>query len=240
MTILLVDGDIVAYKAATASETPVHWGDGLWTLHAYEQDVSLRLDTFISTLVDEAPVKDCVIALSDSENYRKEIAPYYKANRSGTRKPMLLSWVRDYIQKNYNTIIYRRLEADDVLGILGSSNSDTIIWSEDKDLLTVPAKHWIGGQVVEQSVEQADYQFFAQTLAGDNTDNYSGCPKVGMVTAKKLLDKDCSWDTVVSTYQSKGLSEAVALENARLARILRDGEYDTDTGEVKLWTPSKT
>ena len=74
MTILLVDGDIVAYKAATASETPVHWGDGLWTLHAYEQDVSLRLDTFISTLVDEAPVKDCVIALSDSENYRKEIA----------------------------------------------------------------------------------------------------------------------------------------------------------------------
>ena len=62
------------------------------TLHAYEQDVSLRLDTFISTLVDEAPVKDCVIALSDSENYRKEIAPYYKANRSGTRKPMLLSW----------------------------------------------------------------------------------------------------------------------------------------------------
>ena len=55
MTILLVDGDIVAYKAATASETPVHWGDGLWTLHAYEQDVSLRLDTFISTLVDEAP-----------------------------------------------------------------------------------------------------------------------------------------------------------------------------------------
>ena len=58
-----------------------------------------------------------------------------------------------------------------------------------------------------------------------------------MVTAKKLLDKNCSWDTVVSTYQSKGLSEAVALENARLARILRDGEYDTDTGKVKLWTP---
>ena len=75
------------------------------------------------------------------------------------------------------------------MGILGSSNSDTIIWSEDKDLLTVPAKHWIGGQVVEQSVEQADYQFFAQTLTGDNTDNYSGCPKVGMVTAKNCLTK---------------------------------------------------
>ena len=148
------------------------------------------LDTFISTLVDEAPVKDCVIALSDSENYRKEIAPYYKANRSGTRKPMLLSWVREYIQKNYNTIIYRRLEADDVLGILGSSNSDTIIWSEDKDLLTVPAKHWIGGQVVEQSVEQKlDYQFFAQTLAGDNTDNYSDVLRLAWLLPKNCLTK---------------------------------------------------
>ena len=43
-------------KAATASETPVHWGDGLWILHAYEQDVSLTR-YFHSTLVDEAPVK---------------------------------------------------------------------------------------------------------------------------------------------------------------------------------------
>jgi len=42
---------------------------------------------------------------------------------------------------------------------------------------------------------------------------------------------------VVAAYNKKGLSEEVALENARLARILRNGEYDTDTGEVKLWNP---
>ena len=237
MTILLIDGDIVAYKAAAGGEVPVNWGDGLWTLHSFEQDIALRLDTFISGLVDDAPVQDCIIALSDTENYRKELAPYYKANRTNTRKPMLLKWAREYLMQQYNTIIYRRLEADDVLGILGTANPDTIIWSEDKDLLTVPAKHWIDGEVVEQSVEQADYQFFAQTLAGDNTDNYSGCPKIGMVTAKKLLDADCSWGTVVDAYKSKGLSEEVALENARLARILRNGEYDTDTAEVKLWQP---
>jgi DNA polymerase-1 len=237
MTILLIDGDIVAYKAAAGSETPIDWGDGLWTLHAYEPEVALRLDTFISNLVDEAPVQDCIIALSDKENYRKELAPYYKANRTNTRKPMLLHWAREYLKDKYNTIIYRRLEADDVLGILGTANTDTIIWSEDKDLLTVPAKHWLGGEVVEQSLEQADYQFYAQTLAGDNTDNYLGCPKIGMVTAKKLLDADCSWSTVVEAFASKGLSEAVAIENARLARILRNGEYDTDTCEVKLWKP---
>jgi len=237
MTLLLIDGDIVAYKATVSAETPINWGDGLWTLHCYEQDVAIRLDEQIDKLVNEAPVQDCIVALSDKANYRKELAPYYKANRKTTRKPMLLQWAKEYLQNKYNTVMYRRLEADDVLGILGTANTDTIIWSEDKDLLTVPAKHWIDGEVVEQSVEQADYQFFAQTLAGDNTDNYSGCPKIGMVTAKKLLDADCSWGTVVDAYKSKGLSEEVALENARLARILRNGEYDTDTAEVKLWQP---
>jgi DNA polymerase-1 len=237
MTLLLIDADIIAFKACASAETPVNWGDGLWTLHCFEQDVALRLDEQIDKLVNEAPVQDCIVALSDKENYRKELAPYYKANRSNTRKPMLLQWAREYMQSKYNTIIYRRLEADDVLGILGTANTDTIIWSEDKDLRTVPAKHWIDGDVVEISEEEADYNFYHQTLTGDSTDNYKGCPKIGGVTANKLLDVDCSWDTVVNTFAKQGLGEAVAIEQARLARILRNGEYDTDTGEVKLWTP---
>ena len=238
MTLLLIDGDIIAYKASVSAETPVNWGDGLWTLHCWEDEVAIRIDDQITKLTDEAPVQDCIVALSDKENYRKELAPYYKANRSKTRKPMLLQWARDYMTSKYNTIIYRRLEADDVLGILGTANPDTIIWSEDKDLLTVPAKHWIDGEVVEISQEEADYNFFTQALVGDSTDNYKGCPSVGHKTAEKILEFGDGWDAVVRAYISKGLSEEVALENARLARILRDGEYDTDTGKVKLWQSS--
>mgnify|MGYP003133195144 FL=1 len=237
MTLLLIDGDIVAYKAAASAETPINWGDGLWTLHCYEQDVALRLDEQIDKLVNEAPVQDCIVALSDKANYRKELAPYYKANRKTTRKPMLLQWAKEYLQSKYNTVMYRRLEADDVLGILGTANTDTIIWSEDKDLRTVPAKHWIDGDVVEISEEEADYNFLTQTLVGDATDNYKGCPSVGYKTAEKILEFGDGWGAVVRAFISKGLSEEVALENARLARILRNGEYDTDTGEVKLWTP---
>lgn len=237
MTLLLIDGDIVAYKATVSAETPINWGDGLWTLHCYEQDVALRLDEQIDKLVNEAPVQDCIVALSDKANYRKELAPYYKANRKTTRKPMLLQWAKEYLQSKYNTVMYRRLEADDVLGILGTANTDTIIWSEDKDLRTVPAKHWIDGDVVEISEEEADYNFLTQTLVGDATDNYKGCPSVGYKTAEKILEFGDGWGAVVRAFISKGLSEEVALENARLARILRNGEYDTDTGEVKLWTP---
>ena len=238
MTLLLIDGDIIAYKAAASAETPINWGDGLWTLHSFEQDVAVRLDEQIDKLLADAPVQDCIVALSDKENYRKELASYYKANRTNTRKPMLLGWAKEYLQSKYNTIIYRRLEADDVLGILGTANTDTIIWSEDKDLRTVPAKHWIDGDVVEISEEEADYNFFMQTLVGDTTDNYKGCPTVGYKRAEKILEFGDGWGAVVRAYISKGLSEEVALENARLARILRNGEYDTDTGEVKLWTPA--
>jgi len=238
MTLLLIDGDIIAYKASVSAETPVNWGDGLWTLHCWEDEVAIRIDDQITKLTDEAPVQDCIVALSDKENYRKELAPYYKANRSKTRKPMLLQWAREYMASKYNTIIYRRLEADDVLGILGTANPDTIIWSEDKDLLTVPAKHWIDGEVVEISQEEADYNFFTQALVGDSTDNYKGCPSVGHKTAEKILEFGDGWGAVVRAYISKGLSEEVALENARLARILRNGEYDTDTAEVKLWQSS--
>lgn len=238
MTLLLIDADIVAFKAAASAETPVNWGDGLWTLHSFEQDVALRIDEQIQKLEDEAPVQDVALALSDKDNYRKKIADYYKANRTNVRKPMLLPYARQYMVEKYNTIMYRNLEADDVLGILGSSNAETIIWSEDKDLQTVPAKHWINGEVVEISVADANRFHLVQALVGDPTDNYKGCPSVGYKTAEKILAEDCSWDAVVKAYQSKGLSESIALENARLAFILRDGYYDTDTGEVTLWTPN--
>ena len=239
MTMLLIDADIIAFKACASAETPVNWGDGHWTLHCFEDEVAIRIDDQINRLVTQAPVQDCILALSDKNNYRKKIADYYKANRTNTRKPMLLPWARQFMIDNYNTIIYRNLEADDVLGILGTANKDTIIWSEDKDLQTIPAKHWIDGKVVEISQEEADYMFYYQTLIGDSTDNYKGCPSVGDKTARKILDEDSSWDAVLNAFKIKNLSETVALENARLARILRDGEYDTTTGEVKLWTPNQ-
>ena len=150
MTLLLIDADIIAFKASAGAETPIKWDEDLWTLHCFESDVAARVDDQISKLVDEAPVQDCILALSDKDNYRKKLASYYKANRSNVRKPMLLKWAKQYMIDNYNTVIYKNLEADDVLGILGSSNSETIIWSEDKDLQTIPAKHWIDGEVVEQ------------------------------------------------------------------------------------------
>ena len=52
-----------------------------------------------------------------------------------------------------------------------------------------------------------------------------------------LSDDENWWTSVVSAYEKVGLTEDDALIQARCARILRHGEYDFKTREVKLWTP---
>jgi len=233
---LLVDGDIVAYKAAVVAETPIDWGDGVWTLHAHEKDVIGSMEEFMSKIIEESGCDKVITCLSGDNLYRKDVAPYYKANRKGTRKPMLLKFAKKYLGDKYNGKVEDKLEADDLLGILGSADKNTVIWSLDKDLLTIPAYHLIDGKVVEVDQEEADYHFLYQTLVGDSTDNYKGCPTVGDKKANALLEKDgATWETVVKAFDSKGLGEEVAIENARLARILRDGEYNFKTKEVTLW-----
>ena len=236
MSTLLVDGDIIAYKAATTAERPVNWGDGLWTLHAYEQDVANSCDQQILKLLEESGCDKIITCVSGKKNYRTEVAPYYKMNRAETRKPMLLGYARGYLMDKWEGQMTDGIEADDLLGVLGSSDPEKyIIWSADKDLKTIPARHLMDGKIVTIDEETADYWFFLQTLMGDTTDGYKGCPTVGAKKADAILQDDCTWEAVVATFKKKGFSEELALENARLARILRSGEYNFDTGEVKLW-----
>jgi hypothetical protein len=232
---LLLDGDIIAYTAAASAETPIDWGNGLWTLHAYEQEVEAKVEQQIASIVGDFEFDTVQVALSDKENFRKTICSEYKANRKSIRKPMLLEYAKDYLASTYGGLIYPTLEADDVLGIELTSDPETVIWSTDKDLKTVFGVHLIDNQLQVIDEEEADYWFLYQTLVGDLTDNYQGCPKVGPKTAEKILEKSCTWDAVVATFVKAGLSETVALKNARLARILRASDYKD--GEVILWTP---
>jgi DNA polymerase-1 len=237
---LLLDGDIIAYQCAAGAERPIKWGDDLWTLHCYESEVELAIDEFVRKLKEQANVDNVETAISHAKNFRKEVASYYKENRKDIRKPMLLSYAKDYLYETYAGVILDNLEADDTLGILSTQHPEKyIIWSLDKDLMTIPGLHLIDGEVVTISEEEADYGFYKQVLTGDMVDNYPGCPKIGPKTADKVLAQDSSdlslWDKVVMAFMKAGLNEATAIEQARLARILRHGEYNFETGEVNLW-----
>ena len=92
----------------------------------------------------------------------------------------------------------------------------------------------------DTSEEDANKWHLIQTLAGDSVDGYSGCKGIGVITAKKLLDKKgYNWQSVVDIYESKDMTEADALLTARLAYILRNTDDDISTHTLKdLWIPT--
>ena len=78
-----------------------------------------------------------------------------------------------------------------------------------------------------------------QTMAGDQTDGYSGVPGIGIKRAVALFEEDgYTWQTVVKAFEAKELTEEDALMNARLARILTCTDYDPIQHTVIPWTPT--
>lgn len=241
---VLVDADILVYRACSAAQTPTRFDDGTWCEVADEQVAKERVDHEIAR-VKEMFGEPVILALSCTErNWRRELDPTYKHNRTA-KKPLLYWSIRDYLIDLYQALRWVSLEADDVIGILATLGPGAMILSNDKDFRTIPNVTLVRSitdhpiELEETTQQSADWHHLFQALMGDSTDGYPGCPGVGPKTAKKLLPKDASvpelWRRVVERYEKAGLDKAAALLQARLARILRDGEYHD--GKVKLWSP---
>jgi len=252
--ILLIDGDVVAYKTAAAVEKAIEWEPGFWTWHCEEQEVRDAVLSEIDRYMDELDGDEYRIALTDSErNFRFDVMPTYKGNRKNVKKPLVLKAIRQWMLDDLDALVRPRLEGDDILGILATwpkLRGEKIVVSIDKDMKTIPGLYCrdLETGVVEITEEEADYWHIFQTLTGDQTDGYSGCPGVGPKKAEKMLEEsgcappwgvvqECWRNVVVPAYEAKGLSEEVALMNARVARILRASDYDFKKKEPILWKP---
>lgn len=258
--VALIDGDILAYQAAATVEYVLRWDENIHTLHSEYLPALDILTQSLETVRKSLSVEQCWIALSgDGENWRKRVMPTYKAHRKKDRKPLVFAELKNHLRSAYETMDFPILEGDDVLGLLQTSPRNagkTVIVSIDKDMKTIPGRYcrWDGTNAEWNTIteRQADYWHLLQTLTGDTTDGYPGCPGVGPKTAEKLLARMLEtseadlpvaklWkDVILPTYAKAGLGQEIALENARVARILRYGEYDRDTNEVKLWLPETT
>lgn len=249
-TILLFDADIFAYQICASQEQEVRWDEDTHVLYTDFPTCAKAFDDRIEKLRDKLDGDKTVLLFSDKDNFRKNIYSGYKSNRASTRKPLALSRVREYALKKYEGMSKPFLEGDDLLGILSTCSikaleGKKIKVSTDKDLKCVPG--WLynpGHDTLDFiSEKEANYNFFMQTLTGDITDGYPGCPSVGAVTAANVLEgldtldiRTC-WEAIVAIYKKKGHTEEEALQQARCARILRASDYDFKTNRIKLWTP---
>ena len=243
---LLIDGDVIAYKVAASIERNTDWGDGLWTLHSDATEGVERLENTLADLMTTLQADAAVVALTDQEaNFRLSFWPTYKAKRKHVRRPLCLRAMREHLLENHKTFLRPNLEGDDVLGILATHKflvpGEKILVSADKDFFTIPGKFYrIAGkdpEVVDVTEDQADAYHLYQTLIGDSTDEYPGCPGVGPKKAEAILEKNPTWGGVVAAYEKAHLSELDALVQARCARILRAQDYDFNNKQPILWRP---
>lgn len=237
---LLIDADYIVYKSCAANETEIDWGNDLITVtsrfsEAYDM-VKRELGNIAAAL---GCFDDSILFFSDSINFRKCIDPDYKGHRN-RKKPCGYKRVINALKDEYPVVIMPTLEADDALGIYATKEEGHILCSPDKDMRQIPGNLYDLTQDVSTiTPEEGRRWHLIQTLAGDQTDGYSGVPGIGIKRAEALFEKEgYTWETVVKAFADKDLDEAVALQNARLAKILQCNDYDFTYQEPRLWYPS--
>lgn len=245
MTTLLIDADWLIHSACAACECDIRWDEWINTLHVEQADIKDFITMRLDYWRDMTQPNELVMCFSDYPTFRHDLHQEYKANRVGKRKPLGLRDIREWVMGSYQSRTHVGLEADDVMGLLSTNGSYTnpVIVSIDKDMRTVPGLLLAGDAVETVSLVDANRTWMKQTLTGDNSDNYPGLKGVGPVKAEQILGAATTlpdmWDKVVAAYQKAGFTLADALFNARMARILRHGDYDFRSGEIRLWDPDR-
>ena len=235
---LLIDADFIVYKCCAACETEIDYGEDVIFVTSNFSDAYSAVKREIDQIKAQfGTFWSPILFFSDSKNFRKKISPDYKGHRN-RKKPCGYKRVIRNLKIEYDVCIMPELEADDAMGIYATQVTGNIIVSPDKDMRQIPGKLYNLEDTTTITPEEGAKWHLIQTLAGDQTDGYSGVPGIGVKRAETLFNKEgYSWATVVKAFEDKGLTEEDALLNARLARILTVEDYDSKRKEPKLWTP---
>lgn len=268
---LLIDGDILAYEIAYNKQRTMLDQDTGWLMQVVSPvEVGEAIDSYIDNACRLLNAVSYKVAITDSDNnFRKGILDTYKANRRAVdaEKPVALQSVpeyplgmaKEYLLQNHSALFWPELEADDILSILATQETDKqrVIWSIDKDFEQVGGAWLYNPDKDEEprliSDEEGDVFLYTQAVAGDKTDGYDGLSGWGMVTAERLFrekDEDGKptskaipiedmWQKVIDTYEKNNMTEGEALQQIRCAFLLRDGYYDSEDGSIQLWEPPR-
>jgi 5'-3' exonuclease len=239
---LLIDCDYFLYRAASAAEEELDFNPDLTLIIGNFQEAKRIVKQEINNLKTRFDTTEVLLAFTDLRNFRKEIDPTYKGNRV-KRKPAGYLKLKNWAMKTWPSVMKPGLEADDVIGILVTKNNNKenfIVISPDKDMLQLPVRIFNLKDEFTQTPEGAKRKLYEQTLTGDATDGYSGCPGVGPKKAEQVLNsvKDGNyWAAVVETYKQANQTEEDAIRNLRLAKILQAYDWDVKAKKPIPFTP---
>lgn len=216
----LIDQDLVCFRCAASAEN-----DPL-------SIAIFRATELFDQILEKTHADSYRAFLTGGTNFRKEIYPEYKANRTAP-KPKHLDDLRQWAVQELNAeVATDGLEADDLLGI--NQSDDTIICSLDKDLLQIPGYHFsweINGKgwtrpdtFVTQTEIEGLRLFYEQCLKGDVSDNVKGIAGIGNKKAQVILSKCHTEQDMINTVLDEYGNEEEFLMNAGCLWILRNNK----------------
>jgi len=235
---LLIDCDYIVYKCCASTETEIDFGENLIVVTSNYEEAYNCVKRDLNKIKDEfGSFDEMILFFTSPNNFRKKILPEYKGHRQ-RKKPCGFKRVINNLKLEYKVIEKDTLEADDTMGVYATKYPGNVIVSPDKDMRQIPGKLYDFKEHVTITPEEGAKWHLIQTLAGDNTDGYSGVPGIGVKKAMKIFEeKGYTWKAVVETFEEKEMTIEDALCNARLARILTTSDYDHEKKEPILWTP---
>ena len=177
--IALIDADVVLHRVGFTTEN-----DDFWV-------ATHRADEMLDNILLATGVKQYQLWLSDSaaNNFRYQIYPLYKANRTKP-KPKHHEELKAYLIQEWDAQFAFGMEADDYLGILQDEEEQTtVICSVDKDLKQIPGLHFnfVKNEWANVTRRAALKDFYTQIIVGDVSDNIPGAHGKGPVAAAKAL-----------------------------------------------------
>ena len=205
----LVDGSGYIFRAYYALPPLSRKSDGLPT-GAVNGFCKMLFDLLEEVRSDDSknkPTHFAIVFDSARKNFRNDIYPDYKANRSEAPEDLIPQF--NYIRKsvdafNLPSIEMLNYEADDLIAtyaekIIKDGNKATII-SSDKDFMQLvkpgirlydPIKNKEIGlnEVKEKFGVKPNQVIDVQSLAGDSSDNVPGVPGIGIKTASELINQ---------------------------------------------------
>lgn len=181
MTVALIDSDIVAYRAAASCK-----GDDPLEI------ANLRADGLMHQIIQTTGADHFVPFISGTRNFRYELYPEYKANRTKP-PPIHREGVKNFLVTEWLAQVSDGIEADDAIGIkhteLKEAGERPVICSIDKDFKQLSGHFYdfVKDMFFTVGDTEADRFFYKQLLLGDKSDNIPGFDGKARQSPTKLI-----------------------------------------------------
>lgn len=227
--ICLIDGDIVAFRAAASCEKKLPSGE---IQYEPEYVAHFRTDETLRKILDATRADSYRIFVSGCRNFRKDLSPGYKANRKDKILPKWRESCNEFLITEWKGTVTDGIEADDALGIMQTNlDGNSVICSIDKDLKQISGMHynWVKDEWDEVSELQGIHNFYKQLLIGDTVDNIFGIDGIGPKKAAKIIEP--LFDETEMLYRVRKLykNDDRLIMNGKLLWILKE--------ERGVWNP---